>query len=218
MSHPITLAMIRTSLSAAVVCDALDAMGHRGQSPRVAFHAFGAGQLLAGRCRTTLWADVVDTDPRPYELELRALDACQADDVMVCAAGGSLLSALWGELLTTAAQRAGCAGAVVDGAVRDVARIQQQGFPVFARGTSVYDSLHRQRAIDIDVPVEIGGVWCRPGDLVLADRDGAVVVPREIEEEAIQRAWNKVHAEDAVREAIRRGMSASEAYQRYGVL
>jgi regulator of RNase E activity RraA len=157
-------------------------------------------------------------DPRPYELELKAVDSCQADDVVICAAGGSMHSALWGELLSTASANSGCIGAVVDGAVRDVTKMRAMGFPVFARGTSVYDSQNRQRVVDLDVPVEIDGVRFCPGDLVLADLDGVVVVPREVEEEAVQRAWNKVHAENRTREAIRGGMKATEAYRLYGVL
>jgi 4-hydroxy-4-methyl-2-oxoglutarate aldolase len=175
-------------------------------------------QLLVGRCKTTLWADMYHKDPRPYELELQAVDSCQPDDVMICAGSGSLQSALWGELLSTASRNTGCVGAIVDGAVRDVAKIREMQFPVFARGTSVYDSQDRQRVIDLDVPVEIDGVVFRPGDLVFADMDGVVVVPREVEEQAIQRAWDKVHAENRTRDAIRQGLKATEAYKKYGVL
>jgi regulator of RNase E activity RraA len=73
-------------------------------------------------------------DPKPYELELLAVDSCQPDDVLVCAAGGSMRSGIWGELLSTAARNAGCIGVIVDGAVRDVAQMRRMKFPVFARG------------------------------------------------------------------------------------
>ena len=78
--------------------------------------------------------------------------------------------------------------------------------------------LNRQRVIDLDVPVEIDGVRFSPGDLVFADLDGVVVVPREAEHEVIQRAWQKVHSENQVRDAIRGGLKATEAFARYGVL
>jgi regulator of RNase E activity RraA len=102
--------------------------------------------------------------------------------------------------------------------VRDVAKMRAMQFPVFARGTCVYDSLHRQRVVDVDVPVELDGVRFSPGDLVIADVDGVVVVPREIEAEAVRRAWEKVHAENVTRDAIRGGMKATDAYKKYGVL
>lgn len=214
----ITLPQMREFLYAAVVSDALDSLGFRHQSPRVSLPPLTVPGLLVGRCKTTLWADMYHEDPRPYELELRAVDSCQPDDVLIAAAGGSVHSALWGELLSTASRNSGCVGAIVDGAARDVAKMRAMQYPVFARATSVYDSLHRQRVIDLDVPVEIGGVRFAPGDLVFADEDGVVVVPREVEAEAIQRAWTKVHGENAVRDDIRAGMKATDVFAKYGIL
>jgi 4-hydroxy-4-methyl-2-oxoglutarate aldolase len=127
-------------------------------------------------------------------------------------------SGIWGELLTTAAKNTGCVGAIIDGGLRDVGKIRAMDFPVFARGVSLYDSLHRQRVIDVDVPVELDGVLFAPGDLVFADEDGVVVVPQAVEREAIRRAWDKVHAENEVRDAIRHGLKAREAFAKYGVL
>ena len=214
----ITIEQMRQSLYSAVVSDALDSLGYRHQSPRVMLRPMTGEGLMVGRCKTTLWADMFHEDPRPYELELQAVDSCQPDDVVIAAAAGSVHSALWGELLSTASRNTGCVGAIVDGAVRDVVKMRQMQFPVFARATSVYDSLNRQRVIDLDVPVEIAGVRFCPGDLVFADIDGVVVVPREVEVEAIRRAWNKVHAENEVRDAIRGGLKATEAFKKYGVL
>jgi len=218
-----TLAELRGGLYSAVVSDALDGLGYRRQSPQFprgeAFPVRTAsGRVLLGRCRTTLWGDLAHEDPRPYALELAAVDDCRPDDVLICAAGGSLRSGIWGELLTTAACNRGCVGAVVDGAVRDVARIRALDFPVFAAGVCVYDSLHRQRVVDRDVPVEVGGVTIRSGDWVIADEDGVVVIPGEVRDDALRRAWEKVHAENRTRDAIRAGMGAAEAYARFGVL
>lgn len=214
----ITLSMMRESLYAAVVADALDSLGLTNQSPRIPFTAYAGDGVLVGRCKTTLWADMYHEDPNTYELELKAVDECVEDSVMICAAGGSLHSALWGELLSTASRRSGCVGAIVDGATRDVSKIRDMDFTVYARGTSVYDSLNRQRVIDVDVPVEIGGVRFCSNDLVIADIDGIVVVPQEVEAEAIQRAWDKVHTENQIRDEIRGGMKATAAYEKYGVL
>ena len=138
--------------------------------------------------------------------------------MLIAAAGGSIRSGIWGELLTTAAKNGGCVGAVVDGAIRDVAKIRTMNFPVYARATCVYDSLNRQRVVDADVPVEIDGVVFSPGCLVFSDEDGVVVVPREVEAEAIRRAWDKVHAENVVRDEIRAGMKSVAAFEKYGVL
>ncbi len=214
----ITLQMMRESLYSAVVSDALDSLGYGHQSPRIALPPLTGVEKLVGRCRTTLWADMAHSDPAPYALELEAVDSCEADDVIIAAAGGSMRSGIWGELLSTAARNSGCVGAIIDGAVRDVAKMRAMHFPVFARQTCVYDSLHRQRVIDKDVPVEIAGVKFEPGDLVIADVDGVVVVPQKVEAEAIRRAWKKVHDEDKTRDEIRGGMKAKAVFEKYGIL
>ena len=171
----ITLSQMRESLYSAVVCDALDALGYPRQSPRVQLRrTSGDVRVLVGRAKTTLWADMAHVDPRPYELELIAVDSCKADDVLIAAAGGSMRSGIWGELLSTAARISGCVGAIIDGAVRDTAKMNGMNFDTFARGTCIYDSQNRQRVVDVDVPVEIDGVTFEPGALVFADDDGVV--------------------------------------------
>lgn len=207
-------------LTAAVVSDALDQLGFREQSPRVPIRPLTTNEprALVGRCKTTLWADMAHADPEPYALELAAVDGLKSGDVFIAAANGSDRSGIWGELLSTAAQASGARGAIVDGHVRDLRRMTAMGFPVHARGARVHDSRDRQRVIDVDVPVSIGGVLFRPGDIVVADEDGIVVVPREVEEEALTRAWRKVHDENRVRDALREGMSAAEAFRVFGVL
>lgn len=214
----ITLAMMREKLHCAVVCDALDGLGFIHQSPRVPLVSQTVDGLLVGRCKTTLWADMAHVDPSPYELELKAVDSCRPDDIVIAAAQGSTRSGVWGELLSTAARNRGCIGAIVDGSVRDTRQMRAMDFAVYARSRCIYDSQNRQRVIDIDIPVEIDGVRFSPGDLVFADGDGVVVVPQEIEAEAIQRAWDKVHAENITRDAIKAGMLAADAYAKYGVL
>ncbi len=219
-THPneITLSHVRQHLYSAVICDALDSLGFTNQAARVELRQLTSSDMLVGRCRTTLWADMFHEDPQPYDLELQAVDSCQPDDVLIAAAGGSMRSGIWGELLTTAVLNGGCVGAIVDGAIRDVGKIRQLGFPVLARGVSPYDSKNRQRVIDCDISVEIGGVLFNPGDLVVADEDGIVVIPQRVESQTLSLAWAKVHSENEVRAAIGGGMKAVAAFEKYGVL
>lgn len=209
---------IKEQLSAALICDALDSMGYRHQSPRIQFHPYTGIHKMAGYCKTTLWADMYHEDPHPYELELKAVDSCTPGSVFIAVAAGSTRSAIWGELLSTAAANQGCVGAIVHGAVRDILRMREMGFPVFATSKNTYDSLHRQRVVDMDIPVEIDGVVFSPGDLVFCDEDGMVVVPGAIEQEVIEKALKKAGAESVTRNEIKNGMKAGEAYLKYGVL
>ncbi|MBI3837733.1 MAG: RraA family protein [Planctomycetia bacterium] len=211
-------AWMRRALYTAVVADVLDSLALRDQVVGVELRLVSGSGPLAGRAKTTLWQDLESADPRPYDLELKAVDECHTDDVLIAAAGGSMRSGVWGELLSTAVRNRGCAGAIVDGAVRDVAKMHEMGFTVFARGTCPRDSLHRQRVTAVDVPVEIGGVRICPGDLVLADLDGIVVVPRAVERDALARAWEKVTAENRTRDEILAGTKAADVFRKYGVL
>ncbi len=214
---PLDIASLRTVLYTAVVTDVLDGLGLRNQAFGVSLPRQSGMGVLLGRAKTTLWEDV-EHDERPYELELVAVDQCQRDEVIVAAASGSMRSGIWGELLSTAARNRGCAGALIDGAVRDIAAMHSMGFLVFARGTSPLDSLHRQRVIAVDVTVEIGGVSIHPGDLIIADSDGAAVIPQAVESETLAKAWEKVTAENVVRNEIRAGAKAADVFKKYGVL
>lgn len=216
---PMPLTELRQRLTVSLLCDALDAAGYREQSPCLPITPMTtSGTLLIGNAKTTLWEDISHEDPNPYELELAAIDSCHPDDVIVCAAAGSMRSGVWGDLLSSAAMHRGCCGAVIDGAVRDRHKMRQMKFVVHARGTSPYDSQDRQRVIAFDVPVDLGGITVHPGDIIAADDDGIVIVPRAIQSEIVLAAWNKATAENEMRIAVQGGMSATAAYQRFGVL
>lgn len=213
------LAEIRQHLSVPLLCDALDSSGYGAQSPRLPLLPLTVKPvLLFGSAKTMLWADMAHVDPNPYELELAAIDSCEANDVIVCAAGGSMRSGIWGELLSIVAMKRGCSGVIVDGAVRDTRKMTDMGFCAFARGACPYDSRNRQRVIDFDVTVDLGGVQVQPGDFIAADDDGMVVIPNAIAINIIEAAWAKALAENKVRDAVSAGLSATEAFQRFGVL
>jgi regulator of RNase E activity RraA len=138
--------------------------------------------------------------------------------VIVCTWHGTRPAAIWGELLSTCARARGGRGAVIDGYSRDAAAIREMAFPVFAAGLSPADSMGRCEIIDIRVPVEIGGVTVNDGDLIMADVDGCVVVPHDIEEQVIAQAMEKVSGENLVRAELREGKSIREVFGRYGIL
>lgn len=214
----LTRSQIQETLYSAVISDALDAAGFREQALSATLASLTGAACLFGRCRTTLWEDIDQEDPEPYALELEAVDSCQPGEVLIAAASGSQRSGIWGELLSTAASNRGCVGAFVDGAVRDVKKMREMGFNVFAGGLCPRDSLHRQRVTAVDLPVVVGGVTIHKDDFLFADEDGAVVIPGAETERILEAAWKKVHAENAVRDDIRSGMSAKAVFAKHGVL
>ena len=121
-----------------------------------------------------------------------------------------------GELSTTALEAGGCRGAVIDGGVRDVRFIIEQGFPVFSRYRTPADAPPRWRLDDWDVPALVGDVEVRPGDVLVGDVDGVVCVPGDVAETVLERAETKAGTEDEVRDAVRDGTDPLDAYREFG--
>jgi regulator of RNase E activity RraA len=107
---------------------------------------------------------------------------------------------------------------VTDGGVRDYSEIVSLGFPTFASGLTPYDSLGRMDGKRRNVPITCAGVRVCPGDLVFADVDGVVVVPQEIADEVIAKAWAKVNGESTVRAELKAGASVVETFRKHGIL
>jgi regulator of RNase E activity RraA len=219
-------ATARGELFPAVVGDVMDKMGLLHQFLPPAIRPAHHDMVVVGRAMPVLEADVffeVGTGDRhgvmaqPFGLMFRALDDLQPNEVYICT-GASPRYALWGELMSTRAQRLGAAGAVIDGYSRDTAGILRLGFPTFSHGGYAQDQGPRGKVIDFRVPLEIGAVLIAPGDVVFGDRDGICVIPRQAEEEAFRRALEKVRGERLVRQALEAGDSATEAFARYGIM
>ena len=110
------------------------------------------------------------------------------------------------------------AGAVVNGFHRDTKGILELNFLCFSYGRYAQDQAPRGKVIDYRVPIEIEGVRINPGDIIFGDLDGVVVIPREVETEVIQRAYEKATGEKMVAEAIRAGMGAKESFEKHGIM
>ena len=121
-----------------------------------------------------------------------------------------------GELSAEALQRAGCIGAVIDGGCRDVGHILDLGFPVFCRYVTPIDAVGRWEVLRYGHSVSIGGVHIATGDYLVADRDGAIVVPAEIAERVLEQAERVASTENEVRDAVRFGLAPLDAYERHG--
>jgi 4-hydroxy-4-methyl-2-oxoglutarate aldolase len=199
-----------------VVADVLDRLGYREQALRADIRPLFPGARAAGVARTARTIPAPGIAPaEPYKGEMAAVDALGPGDVLVVS---ECHWSFWGELLSTAARYRGCLGVVIDGYTRDSKAISSMGFPVFCRGVHPADSLGRLDVAGHDVPIRCGGVLVHPGDLILADDDGIVAIPRDVAEQALALAEEKVRGEDLVRRALAEGMTVTEAFRRYGVL
>ncbi|MEP3428314.1 MAG: RraA family protein [Roseibium sp.] len=218
-----TIEKIKTELFTAVIGDALDAMGCRHQFLPAGVAPLQQGTRIVGRAMTVLEADYPEGDgngplaDKPFGLMFEALDDLKPGEIYITS-GASLNFALWGGLMSTRAQHLSAAGAILDGYVRDTDEIRNLNFPVFSRGAYAQDQGVRGKVIDYRVPLTIGKVSINDGDLIVADDEGVLVVPKAAEAKAIEDAFEKVATENLVAKAIRDGMSSQEAFERFGVM
>ncbi len=210
-------ALVREHLSTPVVGDVLDQLERTHQFLPQGIQALHPAMVLVGRAMPVLITDVFETQRSPFGRLTEALDQLEPGDIYL-ARNGRAQCAAWGEILTATARARGAAGAVIDGFHRDTVRILEQDWPVFSRGRFAQDAGVRASVVDYRVPLEIDGVLVHPGDLIVGDIDGVVVVPSPVENEVLELALVKATAENVVREAIEGGMSSTTAFATYGVL
>lgn len=134
----------------------------------------------------------------------KALDLAKPDDVIVVDAAGSQMNAVLGDLVSTKARHRRIKGFIVDGYIRDLPGIMALNFPVFARGVTPIGPLHRGPG-EINFPIQCGGIVVNPGDIVIGDLNGVVVIPQEIASSLLKRLQDRKEAEAAYYAAVSRG-------------
>lgn len=214
----VDLARIRAELGSAVVSDMLDAVGLRHQCLGAGLSPLDQNSVIAGYAFPVSIRRVVDIPETPFGGLIAALDAIGRDEVFITPTQRARDIAVWGELLSTACIARGAAGAITDGLVRDTRQVRGLGFPVVSAGTIPYDSMGRHEIDEHRVPCVIDGVRIEPGDLVVGDSDGVVVVPSERMVAIVDAAFSKRTSELEFRHAVADGMLASEAFRAFGVL
>jgi 4-hydroxy-4-methyl-2-oxoglutarate aldolase len=211
-------AFVEQNLYTAVVSDALDELGVRQQAMREYLRPVHGRCKFAGWARTISCSDIYHIPADPYAVEIEAVDSLLPGEVAVVSTGKSTRNAPWGELLSTAARARGAHGAVVDGLVRDVRKIEELEFPVFASGIKPVDSMGRGIVTAYNVPVECGEVMVHPGDFVFADSDGVVVAPQGIVRQVVALAADKVRRENDSRAELMKGAYLRDVFAKYQVL
>jgi regulator of RNase E activity RraA len=219
-------ANIRREVFTCVVGDVMDKLGllHQFLPPQI--QPLRRDMVVIGRAMPVLAVDVFaekiagSANPlmdKPFGLMLEALDDLRKNEIYVNT-GSSPRNALWGELMSTRAGKLGSSGAVLNGYVRDTKPILNMGFPTFCFGSYGQDSAPRHKVVDFRIPVEIGSVRIRPGDILFGDIDGVLLVPAECETEVFTLALEKARGEKLVRKAIEDGSSAVDAFKKYGIM
>jgi 4-hydroxy-4-methyl-2-oxoglutarate aldolase len=203
------------------VADVLDELGlpDQGLAPEFAPYPNTAGRLAG-------WAFTIRGEMTPYPMDAgdkAKMEACAKltpGTVSVWSGRGEGVC-FFGELISIGMQERGCVGALVDGGIRDVDWIGKLGFPVYARYRTPVQSIGRWKVVENGVPVPMPGatvaeVEVMPGDFVLADADGAIVVPAAVAEQVLERAEGLGTREVQIRTELAGGLSLSEALAKFG--
>ena len=204
-----------THLSTPLISDCIESLGHEPMALAPGLRPMHRDpyRVLLGPAYTCLMrrtGERVEIDRL-----LETVDATPAGAIVMVAVDQDIQGALWGGLLSTRVSSRGGAAVVVDGGVRDLAQIAELDFPVFAAYTSPLDIRGRAEVIAHGVPVDCRGVHVAPGDTVVADADGIVVVPIGIEAEVVAALLARIDAEVRTEEALRSGRSAKETYREF---
>jgi 4-hydroxy-4-methyl-2-oxoglutarate aldolase len=181
-----------------------EALGKQGALP-AAIKPISPTMKLCGRALT------IQSMPGDNLLFHRAIVAAEAGDVLIAEVSGFYEAGYWGEILTVASQARGIAGLVIDGCIRDADEIEALRFPVFCRGLSIKGTTKHGTGT-LNGPVIIGGVQIAPGDVIVGDRDGLVVVPAGLTEETIAKCEARIQKEKRTMESLREGKTTLEIY------
>jgi regulator of RNase E activity RraA len=208
------------------VADVLDHMGIREQCFRAGFWPLLPGVTVAGPAFTVREVAASTIEFRSTEEKLRIFaeffGTLGPDQVVVVDTGGCFEAAAWGELMSTITKYTCHAkAAVVEGAIRDVSRIENIQFPVWYINRVPADSEGRLQLLDFNRPLRCGGVRVLPGDLIFADSDGILAIPMDGSldvEELISRAEEFVELEDKTRAELRQGEQVIDVFNKYGRL
>ena len=201
------------ALSTTNVSDALDFFGLKGAT-------YGINGLYDS-CRK-IYGEAVTVrlipaglDKPKVHLGIAAITAAKPGDVIVVDNGGRLDLSCWGGVLSTGASIKGISGIVIDGACRDVDEMVELDFPVYARGKVVATARGRVVEDATNVPVQFGGVRVHPGDYVMADRSGVVIIPQSKVDDVLEKAFQLFQKEEAMCADLRAGMSNYDVDQKY---
>lgn len=204
---------------AAAFSDILDEMGQHFQvvSPHSKIYPLKDNFIVIGRA-VTLLNESNNNEKDPYASVIKCIDSLKPDSILVTTGSDSSCVGIMGELTATALRVKKSRGVIVNGYTRDVRKLIKMEFPTFAWGASPIDTTGRVRVVDYNIPIIIGGVKISPGDLIFADLDGIVVIPKNLEKEAINEVIKRINTENVVRNELAEGKSMAEVWSKYHVL
>jgi len=203
----------------AMVSDSLDDLGIRNNVMDAKIRPLQMTMRAVGTAATIKFVPDSEYDKNdPYGAAIDFLDTLQPENVVVIGTGGGLLSAFWGELFSAASKARGATGVVVDGPIRDTQLILKVGFDAFGVLSRPLDYKGRMRVESTHQPTEVGGVLVHPGDGIVADNDGIVVVPKDRIDKVFTMANERAQKEKTVLNELTKGRTVRSVWDEYRLL
>ncbi|MGQ0847531.1 MAG: RraA family protein [Actinomycetota bacterium] len=204
------------ALYTGAVADVLDAAGYRQQVLPPVITPLTLAMKVAGPAFPGRGAPTDDITHDDTASRLAMLESTPAGSVAVWSCGGHEGSAHWGEIMTRAVMERGSVGAVIDGGLRDTEFLLHLGFPVFSRFRSSASSIGRWDILEWNCQIRVGQTTISPGDWVVGDADGVVVIPADTLEEVLAAAEDKARREEVMRRDLATGAKPSDIFKRLG--
>ncbi len=205
-------------LTAALIADALDAIGLRRQMLSSALRPLRPGFAVAGPVLPVRVAAADQIAAEPYRTEMAAIDAIRPGEVLLYVCDPDVRAAVFGELFGQAARARGAAGVVADGPIRDAAALAEAGWPVFASAFSPLDTNGRAEVVAIGETMRCGDVEVARGDLIVGDEDGVVVCPAARADDVRDAVRRQLEGESGARADLEQGVPLAAVWERWGVL
>lgn len=209
---------IKHSLYSGILCDVLDGLGYRNQAISNAIAGLTEDTVIFGPAFTSIGTQVYSMPENPLIAQTRVVDQLGEGEIYVLVTRGEYNCAVFGELFATAINQRKGAGVLLDAYARDIKQLKAMNFPLFYRGKNPKTSKGRCEINECQIPVIMDGVTINPGDYIFGDCDGVVIIPKDLIEEVLDRAFALIKDEDRVRDGLLSGDSLEKVYTEIGAI
>lgn len=209
---------IKKNMYSGVLCDVMDEMGYRNQCIGKELMPLKDDTVIFGPAFTSIATTVYSMPESPLTAQCKVVDQLEEDEIYVLVTRGDYNCAVFGELFATRVNNKKCANVLLDGYARDLKALKEMDFPLFYAGHDPQTSKGRAEINECQIPVIMYGVTINPGDIIFGDIDGVAVIPKDIADEVIEKAFETIKSEDQVRESLRQGATMEAVYAKHGTI
>lgn len=215
---------IKKNVYSGIICDVLDQMGYREQALNNQINGLNDDTVIFGPAFTSIGTTVYSMPEHPLIAQTKVVDQLGEGEIYVLVTRGEYNCAVFGEIFATRVMKKGGAGVLLDAYARDLKELKNMslngsdGFPVFFRGKSPLTSKGRCEINECQIPITIDGVTINPGDYIFGDCDGVVIIPKDLIDEVLDRAFALIRDEDRVRDSLLAGDSLEKVYTEIGAI